>query len=458
MKLLLILLCFICFNVDALTYYSEYNDYKESSEKEEESDIKEVIKVKKYKYYHETVNKEYFMEGENTIEYPYISDNKKEEVYDTLELPNTKQGRKIEEKIKYKYYYKNDSKIRYIKFENKLNNKIDCRTLIIKNLNTTIDFDMEEENNIIYIDLKDYYDHNNIRMIVTFYDTMDLYMYFLNGIEDSLYYVRHRFEKNDRQISYSINYNSVIPFKSLDYEYKLHDTDILDDTMELVEEINYYQVTDTYIEYYNMNKEYSDYLEQPTTYFDKRDTSDYIEVYKYRTRDKLEIEDELIIYDINTNLNNLIKYSTDKVDINTNLIDKSGVYDIVFKLNDITVKKKLVYFKNNDLENERIKNLLNNYNNVINDQYNIISKKDSIIDELNLKNNDLIKTYENKIFNLNTRISFNNKNNNDKYIYTLIILIVILLIYIIYLIIRYKKKIKKLTTYVESDELNNKKY
>lgn len=213
---------------------------------------------------------------------------------------------------------------------------------------------------------------------------------------------------------------------------------------------------------------------------------DYKIITEYYKRDKLVIDDNLVINKNSTDINSFIKYSSKDVIISDNIdYTKNGTYKCKFILNDIEIEKDVIVALN---ENSNLINNKSEENILLNEQENTILNKqeDIILDRKDLNNevkentetlettnsinkkikrnktnkvNKKVKTTKqikketttkkttNNIKNLNnsknttkdTKITNKFKNINNKKIIKLIILILITIIEI-YLIRKKKKK------------------
>ena len=155
-----------------------------------------------------------------------------------------------------------------------------------------------------------------------------------------------------------------------------------------------YRYKDTYCKTYTINKIYSPIytLEQYEDFNIKDETKEKV-FYSYRTRDKLEIKDNLYITSYNYKLDDFVIYSSSDYEIITDLdINKNGVYNITFKTNNIEVNKLLqVDIKENQIKEyedliNRLNNEINNLNNTIN---NLKIEYEKIIEEKNKEINEL---------------------------------------------------------------------
>ena len=202
----------------------------------------------------------------------------------------------------------------------------------------------------LIIDLGKEYPLNQIEVIFYIFDL---------GPSDKLYTIGYSNDKKDIFIaqSYSLNFadeywdNALKVVKKVtDLNISLQDWTTTETSYEIEDDISIvdtkvdtqyryqekwcmvYQITKEYYQEYS-NKAVEDYI-----YCDLESKKTF---YRYRTRDKLEID----IYDIITkdfDLNNFIIYSTDEVKIENNIDwNKNGIYDIKFILNDLVVTEKV---------------------------------------------------------------------------------------------------------------------
>lgn len=374
-------------NVQAKTYYSKYTEFKESDIKIEESDIVKTKTEDKYLIYKE--NKiEAFYPSYMEIEDMTKTNETKIEVSDWLdEKPNELIGRNIIEKGLYEY--QNMKKIKYIKINNK---KISISELNILNGSKKIEYEIKEG---IIIELKEEIDINDLKIELHIKNTETPYKLELYGEEFKnvyAYALNNSLEYIDKE---------YFELESPLYEEKvLSETEIKKNKFNIVNLVTKYKTEDLYIKYEKIEREYlEDYFLEPIEGY-KLDLDTKKEFYYIRTRDKVEIKDNLIIDNYNTKLEDFIISTTvDNIKITSNMnYHKNGEYDINFILPFKTVKEKL---KVNILENyTKALQVQNNYlkqleiennkliisNNKLNTEIKeILQNKDKSINEVNNK-------------------------------------------------------------------------
>ena len=202
----------------------------------------------------------------------------------------------------------------------------------------------------LIIDLGKQYPLNQIEVIFYIFDL---------GPSDKLYTIGYSTDKKDIFIaqSYILNFADEYWDNALKVVKKITDLNIslqewttsetsyeIDDDASIVDTkvTKQYRYQEKWCKVYQKKKEYyQEYSNKAIDDYIYRDEESKKTFYRYRTRDKLEID----VYDItdeNFDLNNFIVTSTDEVEI-TNNIDwnKNGIYDITFTLNDLIVTKSV---------------------------------------------------------------------------------------------------------------------
>ena len=202
----------------------------------------------------------------------------------------------------------------------------------------------------LIIDLGKQYPLNQIEVIFYIFDL---------GPSDKLYTIGYSTDKKDIFIaqSYILNFADEYWDNALKVVKKITDLNIslqewttsetsyeIDDDASIVDTkvTKQYRYQEKWCKVYQKKKEYyQEYSNKAIDDYIYRDEESKKTFYRYRTRDKLEID----VYDItdeNFDLNNFIITSTDEVEI-TNNIDwnKNGIYDITFTLNDLIVTKSV---------------------------------------------------------------------------------------------------------------------
>ena len=354
-------------------YYSDYSNFSEFQQEEViNSDIVEVEKEERYLWYKE-------IQEEQDYQLYNLEDSFSDDCYFT-EYSNW-QNEKIDNPgyiydERNVYQYKKAKSVRYIHLYNLQGSYGAFRMteLTIKVNNKEIDFKYTCEgclsgfddyiNNGIYdenksyinnggaliIDLGKQYPLNQIEVIFYIFDL---------GPSDKLYTIGYSTDKKDIFIaqSYILNFADEYWDNALKVVKKITDLNIslqewttsetsyeIDDDASIVDTkvTKQYRYQEKWCKVYQKKKEYyQEYSNKAIDDYIYRDEESKKTFYRYRTRDKLEID----VYDItdeNFDLNNFIVTSTDEVEI-TNNIDwnKNGIYDITFTLNDLIVTKSV---------------------------------------------------------------------------------------------------------------------
>lgn len=354
-------------------YYSDYSNFSEFQQEEViNSDIVEVEKEERYLWYKE-------IQEEQDYQLYNLEDNFSDDCYFT-EYSNW-QNEKIDNPgyvydERNVYQYKKAKSVRYIHLYNLKGSYGAFRMteLTIKVNNKEIDYKYTCEgclsgfddyiNNGIYdenksyinnggsliIDLGKQYPLNQIEVIFYIFDL---------GPSDKLYTIGYSTDKKDIFIaqSYILNFADEYWDNALKVVKKITDLNIslqewttsetsyeIDDDASIVDTkvTKQYRYQEKWCKVYQKKKEYyQEYSNKAIDDYIYRDEESKKTFYRYRTRDKLEID----VYDItdeNFDLNNFIVTSTDEVEI-TNNIDwnKNGIYDITFTLNDLIVTKSV---------------------------------------------------------------------------------------------------------------------
>ncbi len=329
MKKIFLIIIFILSieNVSAKTYYTEYSNFSDySTNYIESSDITLVEEAKFYKYYNEEIVGDYYM----TTPTGYILNNNNFKIIESeysKELPFSLENREIIEKEF--YYYSKLKGVSFIHLTNLVN--FDINKIEVFYNDEIIDYEIKELENEYTIDLKNEYDPNNLKILFNFNESNDVvFEIILNNSEvpDSIFYKnKYMYQLVFGDVTYSDFYlvNKEITTSREEYVRELNN-----ETLEIKTE---YKTIDTYFYCYKINKIYSDYLEVNTNYQYK--SNDYITYYRYKTRDKIEIMDDIVITDKNYNLLDYI--NSTNLDIGVfNYIDinKNGEYKITYKVDE----------------------------------------------------------------------------------------------------------------------------
>lgn len=411
-KLILFILLFlfgIC-NIYAKTYYSKYTDFSEYSENEiQSSDTVLVEKTKFYHAYKETYNNSYLL---NSI-YEKTGLEYNEYLNWTDNINNIDKNLKYETCIKtnyipfkkYEYYIvKNLSEKVTVNFFGVGSRKIGGYTMQQENFNMYT-------NDGLIIPNNEKEDLNDIYFTIELEKGTNRYLkYALYGSNDG-YSFR---ESTLIQEIEDNSYNQIMTIQFGDYS---NNPSILQNKIESVYCDTYtgfnevskqevYRNYNTYYEYKIPQKEYIDlYLEEePPEY--KIDLDDYKYMYRYKTRDKVVVPDEILVEQKDFDINKIVTDSTvEDIKITSNLdLNINGTYQINFitPFNVITKDIK-VDIKENYVEALKAQNEYNNY---------LLEKAQEAnysVDKKNLEIKEIIVSNEEEINSLKKEL--NNSNN-----------------------------------------------
>jgi len=405
-KILLIIILFFCFlnYIKAETFYGEYRLVDDIGEYKD--DLLKIEKVKLYNTYKNKYidmgymleNNEYIKDENDYVEkYTNINKNDIGDEYIKLKSINKNsyllQFRVFKSYMKIyevEIYYKN-KKLSY----GFINNPSSKLSNIVDNDYITY-IDCAEIQNF-YVNLYNHYNSSDITIIIYTDDDVD-YNFLLSFGDYTTNITLHNKNKNKNIISFNneevkINYE-YMGFKKL-YRYYKEEKEVLNN----------------YVEYSNNILE-----------------DDYIEFDTYYVRDKLILNDIMIINNSEQKAEDFIEYSSDKVNVECTIdYNVNGKYICEYILNDISVKRNIIVNIPN-VEEMKLNEIRNNVNNISKVIENNIDDKSVV-----LVNNDKNKIKE--IRKINTII---HKNNLIKYIKYIII--VNLIIIEIILFIKKKKK------------------
>ena len=458
-KIFLSVLLFLCFiNVEAKDYYSSYSSYSDWSTNEiESSDIVSVEKSIRYKYYHEDIEGEYYLEDEQDSKYNLKDENKyyysDYSEYSKLK-PEEKKNRVIESVEGYEYsdalkvnrIMINDTHgganklyITEIRVLDSNNNDINYDVITCEGCNDQFtnyihNGIIDERNSyvdnrgFIVLELENEYYFDEITIKVYMYDNTNEYKsYYITLGSLREYHLRYSYysEFNSNEIKEEIyNYTNMI--QNIEWDNpKISLSEVIPNLHTKVDKIPLYRYKDKYIYYYNSNKIYSDYLTKPTAYYNKQ-SEDSIYLYRYKTRDKISIQDNIVIIDSNDTIDNYYK-STVPVKIEGNIdMSKNGTYHISFITPFKTIEKDVVVnIENNTLKEQYEKlleeknNLKTKYDNLVSDYNDKMNAIEEMKDKLNSKEsierdyNDLLKEYQEVKDSSNNDIELYNKMIED---------------------------------------------
>lgn len=472
MKKIILILLIMCTNISLVSaktdiYYSDYSkDRKCTNSIVDNSDLLNLEVERRYKWYLEVKQLgDYYIENKNPDTYPFIdkSDSKLSEYSNWQEeTPDNVLNRQIDKRDV--YYYQNMDKVRYIHLSSLVggNNAFRIPELEIFVDGIKIDYDIycegcnsdfktyisngifnENKSTIdnggyLRIDLKDYYYASDIKLRMFLFDTSsiskthvvsltrephleDIYLsksyshdFSMKYLSEITYFdfnlgqlnkINPKWEQMAISLEPIASNNTRIVNKVSQYRYK-------------DQSFRYYQITRDYLEGYHIN--YNGYI---------KDEDSYLDYYCYFTREKVEVEKDILITNKNQNLKDFINSTVDYEVITDFDNTKNGIYiaKIIFPF--ITLEKQItVDIKSNEIKdfenkiddlNEKIRNLniqikqyedliktsnsqSKNYINKIGELSNIIENKDKEL--LNYKTN----------LNKEVKVCSDNKKNNSE--------------------------------------------
>lgn len=424
--ILLIFILFTILKVDAKTYYGPYSEYKQVDELGEKSDILDFKIEKKYLIYKENITTAYYPAYMEITDMDKTEETKLE-VSDWLDdKPKELVGRNIIEG--YVYEYRDLKDVRYLKLTGlRINDGLfGLRELKITNNGYKVDYEImtkldnvekikdDDLNNYasfgaadeVWIDFKENIDIKNLLMTFYIYTTYETPIYFtmeLLGEECENVYVKRNL------YTYPTTLSPVVPVDSNKFnllinplykEKQISEEYVKKTNLNIVNKVKKYKTEDLYIKYEKKEYEYLDdyYLEALDGY--KLDLKSEKEFYYSRKRDKVEINDYLIINKNDMKLEDLILFTTTpNIKITSNMsYCVNGKYDINFILPFKTIKEKLTvdikenYINTLNVQNKYLKELeLENNklvisNNKLNTQIKeILKNKDEVVNESNDK-------------------------------------------------------------------------
>lgn len=452
-KLLFIFLLFYSFNVNAMTYYSDYGDYSEwSKDSIVESDTTYVEKERRYLYYHDNIIGDYYEEGTEPSFYIKDNSNYHEEVSDWVTVKPS-EG-EIEEQIA--YYYKYTKPIRYIIISNvhgtdgmfkipeirvvarsqELQYYIDCIGCS-NNFEEFISNKKIDENNSyiiekgkIIIDLNGYYNIDEVLLTLYVYDEGDEDVSFEINYKNELdgfnyysksYYNRFSTEISSPKILHFDLSNIVVDTPLWTNELKTY-TPIESNKMMQVREVIEYRTKIIKYYYYKSMREYNEF---ETDYYNLLSDDKYVDYYRYKTRDKVIIKDDIVIYN-DEKLESFIDYSNVHVDVESNInYSKNGKYNVKYITPFNVIEREVVV--------DRLDNKINELNSIINSYITQIDSlnKDNEINKNEIGrltnelsgSNEIIDSYLKQISEYNLKIeqlskevdNYKNKNDVDNY-------------------------------------------
>lgn len=345
-KVLLFLgLFFIGISVKAQTYYSDYGTWsKYTTDIINENELREMEVERRYKWYKSECDGEYLLYNDGINNYEFFDlDNYKETRYSSWSLDVKEEvfGRTIENKTNYSVKKVKPIKKIYITSGRFTTREVNLNEIKIYNKDKIVNFTsicgecsekytMDNISGILIIELDNYYYFDDLTIVIKPIDKSVINsLNFMvttpleNSNEERIYYL-FLYEKNDED---DITLN-VKDFDKIDPEYE--EEQIYQEKPKLsysdeLKEINYYRYKDKLYYFYNIKKVYlSNYLKEKDGYI--KDENDYLDYYRYRNRDKLELDDYIEINNKEESVEDYIK-STTEYKINGSInYDKNGVY------------------------------------------------------------------------------------------------------------------------------------
>ena len=391
-------------------YYSEYSDFSEYSEVQiSSSELIDVDIERRYRWYKNNITSEFLLYDEGIAKYELVDmENYQESEYSDWQYvkPNSITGRVIEETEEYKVRKLKPIQSLMIGNFSFNQDNVYLGEIEIYAGNHKIDFESicggcSEENN---------FESTGFMMIDFFepYYMKDITIKFINTETEyinnfKIYAVEPMMVDIPSNIYASYTYQSsqenniLLTEKDFNIVNPRYEEEVIYDVLPDVSSLDYvevntkYRYQDKYYYFYNVEKEYIDgyYSDYPKYIKDETDYKDY---YRYRTREKIVIDNEMTITRYKEKLDDFVVATTDyQIESDINYL-KNGVYSVRYITPFQTITKEVtVDIEENDLRTE-LEELKDQYNSLI-EEYNSNQKQ---IDELK----DNIKTKEDMILNL----------------------------------------------------------
>lgn len=350
--------------VGAKTYYSDYGPYSDFQQQEvSDGELTKVDKLVKYRYYKEVKKGDYYFDVPEGYQTDPSNVLIKESDW-TKELPETTKNRVIEKRDVYEYW--NIKKVRYLHIHQtkgpsgKLNllelevlrngQKIPyevfcdgCSTDFEKFIQNGVSVEHQsylEDGAHLIIDLKESYNFNELEMNLYLYDDINSQNYYWisanNSKDVNKEYVRGiqanyfvcTSPTDIKQFHYML---SNFPLKNPEYEMEFSTLEYQQPTkFQKVEKSVEYQAKDTWVYAYQMVKEFSDYMTEPSLEYPNK-TNDSQTLYRFQTRDYITIPDSIIITKKNVDLRNLITSNLADIGIIHSInYQKNGDYKVTY--------------------------------------------------------------------------------------------------------------------------------
>lgn len=408
-KLLLVFFLFVP-KVYGQTYYSEFSEYKESREFIEESDTTVVSKIDNSKYYkEERFYEDYYIEGQNNPLFPYIDKTMfYTEGFSTYDVPDFALNREISTITLYKYTYM--WPIRFLFLYN-IKNDVEIESINVYDGEEKIEYFLYKndslyfkniislkENDFVMIDLKALYFLDDLEVVIDFINEVDQISIKIQNQREIWSNAFVNKNLNNVQGIYSLRFEDfdvVSPVTtSTDFMYE-QNTDIKKTTVE--ETMYEYRVLDYKYAYYDVFKSYVEEESEDT--IKEEDV-----IYQYKTRDKMTIEDDIVIENYHTSLDSFVNATGPYELIGEIDYLKNGEYDVIFRLNDLEVLKKVkVNIEDNVLLEQKEKENIDTIKKLeekLEENNYAINKKDLNIKTIMKDNIEKVETLNNQVESL----------------------------------------------------------
>lgn len=414
-------------------YYSNYGEWSDySKDNYRKTELMDVEVERRYKWFKNKERGEYLDYDDGFSKYDYInSDEYKYSDFSEWQqvVPDEKNDRVIETKNKYLVKKIKPIKNIYIKGVFKTN-EVDLNQIIIYNNGEKINynpvcgdcsgmFKLQSEIGILILELDDFYYLDNISIIINPVNIDDI---------DSLYFLVTSPDENSN--SETIFYSAIYKKDSFKYihmniynfvkKYPIYEEEIYYDyppsfaASDYMAEVKFYRYKDKQYYFYSYDKEYVDgYLKNKEGY--EKDENDYLDYFRYRNRDKLELVEYVEIKSKDERLDDYISSTTQYTVEGDIDYKKNGLYHVKVKSYFITKDVSvLVNINENEKDiNNSDEELLIKYKD-LEDKYNDLLKEKSEYENNNkitdIDNNKVIQDYNDCEIELKKATLKNNDN------------------------------------------------
>lgn len=462
-------------------YYSDYGEWSAySNDNYGKTELVDVEIERRYKWFKNKERGEYLSYAEGMKMYDNLNkDNYKYSDYSDWQenIPEETTERIIDTQKKYLVKKIKPIKTIYIMGGKFKTDEVDLNQIDIFNDGKKVNFKsfcgdcsskytLQNIEGGLILELDNFYYLDNIEIIIRPINISDIEsLYFLvtspreDSEEEAIFY----------QGTYEGNSNNFIKFSISDFSKvsPIYDEKIYYDYLpslsisDYVEEVNLYRYKDKLYYFYSYDREYiNGYFKNKDGY--EKDENDYIEYYRYRSRDRIELKDYIEINRKDEFLEDYIN-STAKYQIEGNIdYSKNGLYRVKIKTYFIT-KDVSVLININDNKKEITDNdqLINKYKELEKKYNNLLKEKNKYqktnkfknsnvcekeLEKVTLKNDDNEKKLKlsNQAYDyLNSSLlKINNNGFEIGLSWYLWLLLLILLLLIIIIIICKKRKNK----------------